>query len=58
MNYRNENQDYQNVKQPDAKDPKYFIEEESKKLLFFRPFLMIYFLQASANGKRPLLQNT
>lgn len=33
MNYRNENQDYQNVKQPDAKDPKYFIEEESKKVV-------------------------
>ena len=33
MNYRNENQDYQNVKQPDAKDPKCFIEEESKKVV-------------------------
>lgn len=33
MNYRNENQDYQNVKQPDAKDPKYFIEEESKNVV-------------------------
>ena len=32
MNYRNENHDSQNVKQTDAKDPKYFIEEESKKL--------------------------
>ena len=30
MNYRNENHDGQNVKQTDAKDPKYFIEEESK----------------------------
>lgn len=33
MNYRNENHDGQNVKQPDAKDPKYFIEEESKKVV-------------------------
>lgn len=33
MNYRNENNDCQNVKQPDAKDPKYFIEEESKKVV-------------------------
>lgn len=33
MNYRNENHDGQNVKQPDAKDPKYFIEEESKNVV-------------------------
>lgn len=33
MNYRNENHDGQNVKQTDAKDPKYFIEEESKKVV-------------------------
>ena len=28
MNYRNENNGGQNVKQSDEKDPKYFIEEE------------------------------
>lgn len=33
MNYRNENHDGQSVKQPDAKDPKCFIEEESKKVV-------------------------
>ena len=33
MNYRNENHDGQNVKQTDAKDPKYFIEEESKNVV-------------------------
>ena len=33
MNYRNENHDGQNVKQSDAKDPKYFIEEESKNVV-------------------------
>ena len=33
MNYRNENHDGQNVKQTDAKDPKYFIEEESKNFV-------------------------
>lgn len=35
MNYRNENHDGQNVKQTDAKDPKCFIEEESKKIIVF-----------------------
>lgn len=33
MNYRNENHDGQNVKQADAKDKKYFIEEESKNVV-------------------------
>lgn len=33
MNYRNENHDGQNVKQTDAKDPKYFVEEESKNVV-------------------------
>lgn len=33
MNYRNENHDSQNVKQTEVKDPKYFIEEESKKVV-------------------------
>ena len=33
MNYRNENHDSQNVKQTDAKDPKYFIGEESKNVV-------------------------
>lgn len=33
MNYRNENHDGQNVKQTEVKDPKYFIEEESKNVV-------------------------
>lgn len=33
MNYRNENQWDQNVKQTEVKDPKYFVEEESKKVV-------------------------
>ena len=33
MNYRNENHDSQNVKQTEVKDPKYFIEEESKNVV-------------------------
>ena len=33
MNYKNENNGGQNVKQSDEKDPKYFIEEESKKVV-------------------------
>ena len=33
MNYRNENQDYQNVKQTEVKDQKYFLEEESKNVV-------------------------
>ena len=33
MNYRNENNDGQNVKQTEVKDPKYFIEEESKNVV-------------------------
>lgn len=33
MNYKNENNGGQNVKQTDAKDPKYFIEEESKNVV-------------------------
>lgn len=33
MNYKNENNGGQNVKQADAKDPKYFIEEESKNVV-------------------------
>ena len=33
MNYRNENHDGQNVKQTEVKDPKCFIEEESKNVV-------------------------
>ena len=33
MNYRNENNGGQYVKQTDEKDPKYFIEEESKNVV-------------------------
>ena len=33
MNYRNENHDGQNVKQTEVKDPKCFIEEESKNVI-------------------------
>ena len=33
MNYRNENHDSQNVKQTEVKDPKCFIEEESKNVV-------------------------
>lgn len=57
MNYRNENHDGQNVKQPDAKDPKYFIEEESKKVVVLPAISYDVLLASECVEKASILAN-
>lgn len=57
MNYRNENHDGQNVKQIDAKDPKYFIEEESKKVVVLPAISYDVLLASECVEKASILAN-
>lgn len=57
MNYRNENHDCQNVKQSDEKDPKYFIEEESKKVVVLPAIYYDVLLASECVEKASILAN-
>lgn len=57
MNYRNENHDCQNVKQSDEKDPKYFIEEESKKVVVLPAISYDVLLASECVEKASILAN-
>lgn len=57
MNYRNEKHDGQNVKQTDAKDPKYFIEEESKKVVVLPAISYDVLLASECVEKASILAN-